>query len=419
MPFFIPSLAKQRLYTTPSFYATFLVGIVTGKLKPGAAMDRLEGFFRERFGVHHALGVNQARVGLYLAIQSIIAHSGRKQIILSPYTIHDIVNMVICAGGIPVFADIEAETCNINPAEIEALIDDQTAAVLVTHLHGLACDMEKICAICRQKGVFLIEDAAQALGVHLKGQPLGTFGDVGVFSFGRMKNVSGLFGGMVITQDKNLYERMKEMQSDFPTIPRQRLVKRAIFCLALDLATLPILFRLFTFWIFRNQALSDTPFLKAMGHSEDNPQRLDLLPAVYRQAPGDVQASIVFPQLEKIEENNRKRIVHATIYHHKLQGIQGVRLPPLRDDGSHTYMVFPIQVKDRSTLLRTLMLSGRECAAQHMHNCADLPCFKPYFRDCPQARRVSQETLLLPTYPRYGQREVEKNAQVVRRFFTR
>src|SRR6185503_17787272 len=95
---------------------------------------------------------------------------GRK-VILSPYTIADVVNMVVCAGGEPVFADIERETCNVDAAEVERLIDDQTGAVMVTHFYGLACDIERIAKICKDRNVPLIEDAAQAFGVRVNGKP--------------------------------------------------------------------------------------------------------------------------------------------------------------------------------------------------------------------------------------------------------
>lgn len=72
----------------------------------------------------------------------------------------------------------------MDPADLERLVDADTGAVLVTHLHGLACDMDRISAFCRTRGVPLVEDAAQAFGARFGGRPVGTFGDVGVYSFG-------------------------------------------------------------------------------------------------------------------------------------------------------------------------------------------------------------------------------------------
>ena len=97
-----------------------------------------------------------------------------RRVVLSPYTLSDVVNMVVVAGAEPVFADVERETCNIDPAQVEELIDDSTDAVIVTHLHGLICDMDRIGAICRERGVALIEDAAQACGPQCGGRRAGT-----------------------------------------------------------------------------------------------------------------------------------------------------------------------------------------------------------------------------------------------------
>ena len=92
-------------------------------------------------------------------------------------------------------------------------------------------------------------------------------------------------------------------------------------------------------------------------------------------------------------------------------------LPPFRDDGSHGYSYYPIQCDDRTALLRSLMSDGRDLAAQHLKNCADLPCFAEWARDCPNARATADATLLLPTYPRYGVEDVERNIRAIRHFF--
>src|SRR4029077_9946535 len=120
-----------------------------------------------------------ARVGIYLAIKHLI-RKGQK-VVLSPYTISDVVNMVLCAGGIPLFADIEeGGSCNIDAdAVIDLLeIEDNIGAVMVTHFYGLVCNIAPILTACRAKGIPLIEDAAQAFGASLDGKPAGALADV-------------------------------------------------------------------------------------------------------------------------------------------------------------------------------------------------------------------------------------------------
>ena len=106
-----------------------------------------------------------ARVGIYLALKHLI-RKGQK-VILSPYTISDVVNMVLCAGGVPVFADIEeGGSCNIDAAIVADLLDTEKniGAVLVSHFYGLVCNLAPILAKCGEKRIPVIEDAAQAFG---------------------------------------------------------------------------------------------------------------------------------------------------------------------------------------------------------------------------------------------------------------
>ena len=126
----------------------------------------------------------QARVGIYFAIKNIVGK--KRKILLSPYTIHDVVNMVLCAGGIPEFIELESGTCNLDPNKAIEQIDEETAAVMVTHLHGLGVDLNKLKTICCSKGITLIEDAAQIW--NNSEWFMGTIGDIGIYSFGMYKN---------------------------------------------------------------------------------------------------------------------------------------------------------------------------------------------------------------------------------------
>src|SRR6185436_6528867 len=125
-------LPRLRIYTDPGQYYRVFRETLTGGSKSGDAAERLEKEVARRLGIAHAVVMPMARTAIYFAVKGLIK-PGQK-VVMSPYTIADVVNMVVCAGGIPVFADIERATCNIDPAEIERLVDNQTGAVLVTHL---------------------------------------------------------------------------------------------------------------------------------------------------------------------------------------------------------------------------------------------------------------------------------------------
>lgn len=413
---FFPSLPRFRAYTTTNDYLSIGSWFVTGKWAKGNDVELLERDFARTMDVDHAVAVNQARVGIYLAVRALVS-PGRNKVIMSPYTIFDVVNMVVAAGGHPVFADIERETSNIDAAKIEPLIDELTVAVMVTHLHGLMCDIEKVVDIARAHGVPVIEDTAQALGAHVGNRKAGTFGDIGIFSFGLAKNVNSFYGGMVVTRSNEINRRIRHELESFALIDRGQLAKRTIYGLAADFSTWPPLFRSLTFWLFRLGHLKNIEFLNKRVRVEDNPILRQEMPEAYRRRMSPAQARLIRRHLPDVERAQKRRLETAALYHRGLSDIPDILLPPLRLDGSHAYLVFPIQVPDRHALVRHLMTVGRDCTIQHLKNCADLDCFAPYAQSCPNARLTASSTVVLPTYPRYSKNEARKTVAAIRSFF--
>ena len=370
-----------------------------------------------QLNVPAALATSQARVAIHLAVKSIIRPG--QEVVLSPYTISDVVNMVVCAGGVPVFADIDRETCNINVASMKSLLGPKTGAVLVTHLHGQMCDMPEIVDICRKRGVALIEDAAQAFGSHQDGRWAGTWGDAGIFSFGMYKNLCAIYGGMLVSNNPDIVARAAEIQEPFSPHAALAFLKKSISALITDIVTHPLLFRTLTFWIFRTALLKDIHWLNRFVLIELKNILRERFPKEYEYRMTPLQARLILEKLDDVLPDDRIRIEYARLYHEGLQDIPELILTPLRTDGSYGYTYYPIQFDQADGLVRHLMRENRDVARQHLKNCAALPCFKPYHRECPNAARTAAETIILPTYPRYGRDEVLRNVASIRRYFGR
>jgi dTDP-4-amino-4,6-dideoxygalactose transaminase len=405
---------RYRLYDDPLTYATIAREVATGRWLAGDSCQELEKSLAS-LGAPHAVLTPRARVAIHLAVKALI-RPGQK-VVLSPYTIADVVNVVVAAGGVPVFADIERETCNVDPAEIEKLVDRDTGAVMITHLHGLACDMDVIPRICAERGVPLIEDAAQAFGARFAGRPLGTFGDAGIFSFGKYKNVNAFLGGVITTRRADLAEKARAELAAWPFQDLGGYLSEAGHGLATDLATWPPLFRAFTFWVFRFAFLQELSILNRQVSFDNDPDLRSELPEHYRCRMTPLQARLVLRQLARVDEHIRERVERARLYHDGLEDVRELLIAPLRTDFSHMYTYFPVQADDRNALLRHMMRRGRDVAGQHIKNCADFPAFEAWHRDCPNARKTANAVVLLPTYPRYSLREVEANVRVIREYF--
>ena len=408
-------LPRYRIYSRPGDYVAIARDVLTGRVARGDACSRLERAVEARHAVAHALCIAKARVGIYVTIRALV-EPGRN-VVLSPYTISDVVNMVVCAGGNPVFADREPDTCNVDAKEIEKLVDGDTGAVMVTHLHGLACDMEPIARVCRERGVPLVEDAAQAFGARYRGQPVGTFGDAGIYSFGMYKNLNAFFGGMVVTPRDDLHAKLRAEVDAFPWQETGYYLTKAASGLFTDVATWPLLFKALTYRIFRFGFLNEVAALNNQITVDQFPELKRELPESYLRRMTPMQARIVLSQLDGVDDAIRARIAFEQRYHEGLRDVAGVRLPPLRTDFSHTYTYFPIQVDDRQALLRHMMRERCDVAAQHPENCAGLECLDDWARDCSNAARTAESVVLLPTYPRYSQGDVDRNIRVVREYF--
>jgi len=404
-----------RYYGSPQNYLEIAKGVLAGHLKKEEQLlAALEKRLGDWTGARHSLCLPQGRLGIYLALRCLIQPGQR--VILSPYTIFDVVNMVICAGGHPVFADIEPDTCNIDPRQVKELIDSDTGAVIATHLQGLACDIEEISEICRARGVPLIEDGTQCLGGRVGGRHVGTIGDVGIFSFSLKKNVNTLYGGFLITNNNALRDRIRADLDSFPFEGKGVILKQAAKCLVGDVLTSPPVFQILTFWLLRHACLHHTQRISKLTRPEDRPQLITELPEQYRTRMTPLQARLALRQIESIEQDMQKRLIYARSYYEGLSGLQDIGLPPLREDGSHIYPAFPIQSPNRQKLVEHIMRCGCDVRIESITNTADLPCFSAYARYCPHARRIADRVVLLPTYPRYGEAEVHRMITAIRSY---
>lgn len=185
----------------------------SGWLTMGAVTQAFEQEFADFVGAKHAIAVNNATAALHLACMAVGLGAGDEAIIPS-LTFVATANAVRYTGAKVVFADIESEDwlC-ICPHSIEEQITDKTKAIVVMHYAGFACDMPAILRIAEKYGLAIVEDAAHAVGASLDGKALGTWGNVGCYSFFGNKNMTTGEGGMLVTNDDLLAEKIRIMRS--------------------------------------------------------------------------------------------------------------------------------------------------------------------------------------------------------------
>ena len=408
---------RSRIYTKPKSYWSFWSDLLLGRFNKGNDVQKFERALAEKFGVPEAVCVSMTRVGIYLVLKNLIKPG--QNVIMSPYTVADVVNMVVLAGGVPIFTDIEQRSCNLNPAEVAKLIDKNTGAVIATHLHGVGARIYEILALCRQHNIPLIEDAAQSFGGKAKGKRLGTIGDVGIYSLGMYKNINSWYGGAVVAKDSALLNKLRAELAQYDFQSPIFILKKMLKGLATDLLTYPLIFQPLTYWLFRYGFLHDIGWINRQVEIELDLELKKEMPANYLRRYTPFQARLALSQLNQIDADIELRAKKAALYRKELSGISELVLPPEENDSKYIYPVFAVQYQDRKKLLKWLMRQKRDVTAQHLKNCADLESFSAFYRDCPVARKTANEVILLPTYTRYPDSEIKKNIEVIRAFFGR
>lgn len=263
----------------------------------GPQVRALEAEWAEFFQVKHAISVNSATSGLYCAMGASGAGPG-DEVIVSPYTMSASAAAVLVYNAIPVFADIEEDYFCLDPKSVEERITPRTRAIIVVDIFGQPYDREAINAIARKHNLLVIEDCAQAPGARFKGRYAGALGDMGVYSLNYHKHIHTGEGGIVVTDDDELAERVR---------------------------------------LIRNHA---EVVVGDMGRSN----LVNMLGFNYRMT--ELEAAIARQQLKKLPAVLSRRQENVAYLEEQLSNLPGIDIPPVRPGCEHAYYVHPIKYRE-------------------------------------------------------------------------
>jgi dTDP-4-amino-4,6-dideoxygalactose transaminase len=324
----------------------------------GSKVQILEETIAQYCRTRYAIGVASGSDALLLSLMVIGIGPG-DEVLLPPFTFFATAGSVSRLGATPIFVDIDQETYNIDPGKIEEKITSKTKAIIPVHLFGQCADMDPLLKIARERQLFVIEDAAQALGAEYKphsgfdGRRAGQIGDLGCFSFYPTKNL-GAFGdaGMVVTDNPQLAEKIR---------------------------------------ILRVHGSQPKYFHKWIGLNS----RLDT-----------IQAAILLAKFNHLEkwtaERQKKAQRYQLLFQNLLSSIKGLGLPTIQYQNRHIFHQYVIHVQERDRLKQFLAEEGIGTDVYypvplHLQECYS---FLKYRRgDLPNSERASEEVLALPIYP--------------------
>lgn len=347
-------------------------------LTMGAHTQQFEHEFAAYVDSRHAIAVSNATAALHMAC--IVAGLGPgDEAVLPSLTFVATANAVRYTGATPVFADIEGDdVLNISVQAIESCITPRTRAILVVHYGGYACDMPAILSIARKHKLVVIEDAAHAVGSRLDGRMLGAWGQIGCFSFFSNKNMTTGEGGMLVTDDDALAEKLRLLRSHGMT------------SLTLD----------------RHQGRANSYDVVDLGFN----YRIDEI----RSALGRVQ-------LGKLERNNRIRRERTVLYHRLLQEhCPSVGLPFHDHPGLSAAHLLPILLPDgtqRETFIGRMKSRGIQTSL-HYPPVHQFSAYRELYRQVPtqleHTESVAAREVTLPLYPTLPEADVNMVVESVR-----
>jgi len=328
----------------------------SGMLAQGPEVKAFEDEFSEIVAGAHCIAVNSGTSALHMAFIAAGIRQG-DEVIVPSFSFAATANTVRLAGATPVFADVEQDFFNLNPAAVEAAITPRTRAIMPVHLYGHPAAMNELQAICQRHNLLLFEDAAQAHMASLKGTPVGAFGVAGSFSFYPTKNMTAGEGGMVTTGCSHIARQLR---------------------------------------LLRNQGMERRYENEIIG---------------FNTRMTDIHAAIGRVQLQKLASWTKQRQDNASFLS---TNIKGVVVPPVAPDAVHVYHQYTIRVVglDRDAFAEELTKNGVGSGVYYPTPIHRLPSFGLSI-DLPVTEQVARECLSLPVHPSLTQADLEKIVSVV------
>lgn len=346
--------------------------VQSGQFILGQEVEALEREIADFCGVKYAIGVASGTDALLLSLRA-LGIGPNDSVIVPSFTFFATAGVVHNVGATPIFCDIDSNTFNLDPAHLRKLLSSgvtpRPRAVIPVHLYGQMADMDEIMNLAGEFGLYVVEDAAQAIGAEYRGRKAGSLGHLGCFSFFPTKNLGAYGdGGMVVTSDEELGDRVQ---------------------------------------LLRVHGARPKYYHRIVGYNS----RLDALQAAILRAK--------FPYLERWTEARRWV---AAQYNELLRGIDNLQTPVQVGDRLHIFHQYTIRVRNRKRDLLRAFLKEREIGTEvyypqplHQQECFRGLGYPP--GALLESERASQEVLSLPMFPELTARQVEYVAEAVADFF--
>jgi perosamine synthetase len=360
------------------------------RLVSDSGRQALEERVAAHFGVRSVFAVVSGKAALTMTLRALHALTGRTKVILPAYTCYSVPSAIVKAGLVPVPCDIAAGTFDYDYGRLQPLLRRDVLCALSVHLFGLSSDTHRLKSVCRSEGVFVVEDAAQAMGIEAGGQLLGTRGDVGFFSLGRGKNITCGGGGLILTSEPAIAMRLRALVAPYPHSAA------ADFRMLVELGAMSMFISPQMYWF-----PAGIPALR-LGETIFHPD----FPV---HALSDLQAQVLEGWPARLAALNAVRRETTAYYRRSIPAAA-------EHQADVPYLRFPMIVGARTARDRILQ-EGKEVGISAMYpaSVGAIPEIRELLSEhrFPEAERVAASLVTLPTHPLLTERDLRRICDVV------
>lgn len=360
----------------------------------GEGVEKVENWFRNYFGVETAVSFNAGRSALFAVLKCLELPKGA-EVLTQAFTCVAVPNSILWANLTPVYVDID-DSLNIDLKDAKKKLTSNTKALIVQHTFGVPADLEKIHVFCKKHKLVLIENCAHALGARYKGKPVGTFGDVAIFSFGRDKIISSVCGGMAITNNKRLSTKLvqflKEQKKSSVWWVLQQLIHPLITFVSLYT---------YQWWHLGKGILWTAQKLHLLSWPVSKPEKRGQKPDCFPRAFPNALAELLLYQLAELDKRTQIRKSAAHEYFAKLAKLP-LTLPVNYEEA--VYLRFNLITKRADEIRFSAKKRGIVVGNWYGHvidpKGVELHKIGYVLGSCPVSERIAGRCVNLPTFPR-------------------
>lgn len=377
------------------------------KWKKGIAVGQLEDEFKKYFNVKYAISFNSGRSSM-LAIMKALNFEPKSEILLQAFTCNAAANPAIWAGYEPKYVDCNEDDFNIDINDLKKKITQKSKAVMVQHTFGMPANMDEVIEFAKQNNLVLIEDCAHSLGAEYEEKKVGTFGRAAFFSFSRDKIISSVYGGIAITNDSLLAEKIRQIQIEFAMPGYFWIFQQLLHPVLLNLLILPIYY----FIDLGKIVLIVSQWLHILSKAVHFKEKHGKIPPYFPKRLPNALAILALSQFKKLEDFNEYRQKMADFYYKMLEN-SGYKCPAKFSNRKSAFLRFTVRHKNAHEIIwqawkKNNILIGDWYTTPIAPFDTDLEKLKYFAGSCPNAEKLAKTTFNLPTHINISRKDAEK-----------